>query len=115
VYKLFDLLSVYRFSEVSNLEEFTTQVLNYANLTKPVLILGHINLDLFKKPKNSFSEELKVLGFIQLVREATHIAGGLLDHLYVYLPRGGHCEVFKMHPLYYSDHDAVCCILEFPD
>jgi hypothetical protein len=29
-YKLFDLLSVYRFSEVSNLEEFTTQVLNCA-------------------------------------------------------------------------------------
>jgi hypothetical protein len=113
-FQFFDLLSVYRFAEVSRIDEFTEQILEYVDLSRPVILIGDINIDLLKQPNNKFSKQLKGLGFVQLVKEATHISGGLLDHLYVYFPQDGHCELFKMHPLYYSDHDAVCCIIEFP-
>ena len=113
-FKMFDLLSIYKFADASCIDEFIEQVLEYVDLTRPVILIGDINIDLLKQPHNKFSKQLKCLGFIQLVKEATHISGGLLDHLYVYFPKDGHCELFKIHPLYYSDHDAVCCILEFP-
>lgn len=113
-FQLFDLLSVYKFAEVSRIDEFTEHILEYVDFTRPVILIGDINIDLLKQPNNKFSKTLKDLGFVQLVNEATHISGGLLDHLYVYFPQDGHCELFKIHPLYYSDHDAVCCILEFP-
>ena len=113
-FQLFDLLSVYKFAEVSRMDEFTEQILEYVDLSRPVILIGDINIDLLKQPKSKFSEKLKDFGFVQLVNEATHISGGLLDHLYVYFPKDGHCELFKIHPLYYSDHDAVCCIIEFP-
>jgi hypothetical protein len=113
-FQLFDLLSVYKFAEVSRIDEFTEQILEYVDLSRPVILIGDINIDLLKQPQNKFSKQLKDLRFVQLVNEATHISGGLLDHLYVYFPKDGHCELFKIHPLYYSDHDAVCCILEFP-
>ena len=108
------ILSVYRYSESTQMEEFTHQVLDNVDLKKPTIILGDINIDLFKHENNVFSRELKNLGFVQLVKQATHLSGGLLDHIYVYIPLGGCCQLFKVHPLYYSDHDAVCCILEFP-
>ena len=113
-FQLFDLLSVYKFAEVSRIDEFTEQILEYGDLTRPVILVGDINIDLLKQPSNKFSKQLKYLGFVQLVKEAIHISGGLLDHLYVYFPQDGHCELFKIHPLYYSDHDAVCCLIEFP-
>lgn len=113
-FQLFDLLSVYKFAEVSQIDEFTEQILNYVDLSRPVILIGDINIDLLKQPKNKFSKKMKDLGFVQLVNEATNISGGLLDHLYVYFPKDGHCELFKIHPLYYSDHDAVCCLIEFP-
>jgi hypothetical protein len=113
-YELFDVLSVYRFSDSSDIEEFTNQVTSHLNFTKPALVLGDFNIDLLKLPENKFSQNLKECGFKQLVLQATHISGGLIDHVYAYLPNGEQCEVFKIHPLYYSDHDAVCCILKFP-
>ena len=113
-FQLFDLLSVYKFAEVSCIDEFTGQILEYIDLSRPVILIGDINIDLLKQPNNKFSKQLKDLGFVQLVKEATHISGGLLDHLYVYFPQDRHCELFKIHPLYYSDLDALCCIIKFP-
>ena len=101
-YKLFDVLSVYRFSDSSDIEEFTNQVTAKINFTKPALVLGDFNIDLLKLPDNQFSKQLKECGFKQLVLQATHISGGLIDHVYAYLPNGEHCTVFKIHPLYYT-------------
>ena len=113
-YQLFDVLSVYRFSDSSDVEEFTNKVKAYINFTKPTIVLGDFNIDLLKLPENIFSQNLKECGFKQLVHQATHISGGLIDHVYAYLPNGEQCELFKIHPLYYSDHDVICCVLEFP-
>ena len=105
---------MYGLSDSSEIVEFTNQVTANINLTKPALVLGDFNIDLLKLPENKFSQTLKECGFKQLVLQATHISGGLIDHVYAYLPNGEQCEVFKIHPLYKSDHDAIRCILKFP-
>ena len=62
---------------------------------------------------NKLKKFLEGQGFTEVVREATHIDGGHLDHAYV-LNRGGLIEdtVVQLVPKYYSDHDAVCIILK---
>jgi hypothetical protein len=53
----FDLILVYRFSENSNINEFTEEIVNILNLTKTALFN---------------------LGFIQLVNSPTHVLGGII-------------------------------------
>ena len=113
-YTMFDVLSVYRFSDSSNIQEATNQIKRFIDFTRTVIVLGDFNIDLLKQPDNLLSQSLKSLGFKQLVLQATHISGSLIDHVYAFLPNGEHCEEIKIHPLYYSDHDAVCFILKFP-
>jgi hypothetical protein len=105
-FKMFDLLSIYKFADFFRIDEFTEQVLKYVDLPRPVFLIGDINIDLIRQPNNKFSKQLRDLGFIQLVKEATHISGGLLNHLYVYFPQD---ELFKIHPLYLQR--PWCCVL----
>ena len=112
-YTAFHLISVYRYSENSNIRGFTDQVLNCFNLSKIVIILGDINIDLKKDPMNIFTKSLTTMGFKQLVLQPTHILGGILDHVYANCPFSSKCSLNKIHPLYYSDHDAVTFFLEF--
>ena len=114
-YAIFDVLSVYRFSDSTDIQEATNQIKRYIDFTRAVIVLGDFNIDLLKQPENLLSQSLMSLGFKQLVFQATHISGSLIDHVYAFLPNGEQCEVFKIHPLYYSDHDAVCSILKFPN
>lgn len=114
-YTMFDVLSVYRFSDSSNIQEATSQIKRYVDFTRAVIVLGDFNIDLLKQPENLLSLSLISLGFKQLVLQATHISGSLIDHVYTFLPNGEQCEVFKIHPLYYSDHDAICSILKLPE
>ena len=66
-----------------------------------------------KKQNNKF---LKENGFAQLVKEATHIQGRLLDHFYFRPSPGEHLEtpVFRYSP-YYADHDAICTSITLPE
>ena len=114
-YAMFDVLSVYRFSDSTDIQEATNQIKRYIDFTRAVIVLGDFNIDLLKQPENLLSQTLKSLGFKQLVLQATHISGSLIDHVYAFLPNGEQCEVFKIHPLYYSDHDAICSILKIPE
>ena len=53
------------------------------------------------------STKLKKFGFKQMVPSSTHIKGGLLDHVYFFSPTTVTCDLVRIHPVYYSDHDAV--------
>ena len=46
-------------------------------------------------------------GFLQIVKTATHIDGGVLDH--VYINQVGHKFSWDIEefPKYYSDHDGI--------
>ena len=80
-----------------------------------MVICGDFNYDLLKQPRNHFSTKLKKIGFQQIVTDSTHIKGGLLDHVYFFSPNSMTCKLFKIHPVYYSDHDAVTFILHLGD
>ena len=63
--------------------------------------------DLLKQPRNHFWTLLNKIGFKQIVTGSTHVKGGLLDHVYFFSPNTVTCKLFKIHPVYYSNHDAV--------
>ena len=111
-YQTFDLIAVYRFSENTQLGQFTNLIHSLLNLSRTIVICGDVNVDLVKYPTNNFSQYLFGLGFIQLVNTPTHIQGGIIDHVYFYSPQQVQCSLFKIHPLYFSDHDAVTFFLD---
>jgi hypothetical protein len=111
-YQDFDLILAYRFSENSNIHEFAEEVVNILNLSRTVIICGDININLDKFPQNKFSKSLFNLGFIQLVNSPTHILGGIIDHVYFYSSNMSSCSLYKIYPVYYSDHDAISFFLQ---
>ena len=111
-YEAFDLISVYRYADSSSLEAFTREVSDCLNLNKTVIVLGDMNVDLKKHPMNNLTKSLTDIGFQQIVLSPTHIMGGILDHVYAYCKTSAKCTLCKIHPLYYSDHDAVSFFLE---
>ena len=52
-------------------------------------------------------------GFQQLVKEATHIRGGHINHAYFRdtSSRSFEAPVVERYSPYYSDHDAICLVL----
>ena len=50
------------------------------------------------------------MGFEQLNEEATHVAGGHIDHMYVMKKAAGKSSLERYTP-FYSDHDALCLTL----
>ena len=111
-YASFDLILVYRFSENSNVFKFTEEIVKLVNLTKTVIVCGDININLTQFPQNKFSNALFNLGFLQLVNSPTHIQGGIIDHVYFYSPNMSICSLYKIYPVYYSDHDALSFYLQ---
>jgi hypothetical protein len=114
-YEQFDLISVYRPPNYHNIEEFTRDIQNCLDISKTMVICGDFNYDLLKQPTNNFSSSLEKIGFKQIVTGSTHIKGGLLDHVYFFSPNLMTCNMFKIHSVYYSDHDAVTFILHLEE
>ena len=69
------------------------------------IICGDVNCDPVSSP---FAKFLFECGFSQIVTQPTHIHGNTLDHFYI---RGLEAEHF-IHPLYFSDHDAICALVK---
>ena len=76
--------------------------------SKPTLITGDFNVCFRDNANNAITSFLRQQGFTQLVKKATHIMGGHIDHAYWkdnsdswYVPE---TEIFSP---YYSDHDAI--------
>ena len=80
---------------------------------KSVIICGDFNICYNEKKSHGLISSLLELGFEQKVSDATHIEGGLIDH--VYYRDGGvsySTEVSLYSPYYTSlDHDALCVTL----
>ena len=95
------------------LESLVNKLSEILNPTKSTLVFGDMNVCNIKRPDNQLKRFLERMGFREIVREASHIDGGHLDHAYV-LNLGSFKEgtVVQLVPKYYSDHDAVCIILK---
>ena len=75
---------------------------------RTTIIGGDFNVCAHKHQKNYITEKLKELKFHQIVKQATHIEGGLIDQLYI--KQGKETDVtwdMEIVPKYYTDHDCI--------
>ena len=81
---------------------------SFLNDDKPTLVTGDFNVCFRQIPNNSISRGFIEQGFSQLVKKATHVMGGLIDHVYWKdKSESWHMPEIESYSPYYSDHDAV--------
>ena len=106
-----EVISVYR-SESAPYEDVLCDIAQICNDEKLTILGGDFNVCVLKNENNLLIKGLTQLGFIQMIFEATHIAGGAIDHCYVRQAVGytGSQLTGKntyLHSVYWSDHDAI--------
>ena len=84
---------------------------------QPTLITGDFNICTMKKPRNLITKTLvERLGFALMIKEATHICGGHIDHVYWRDPTGQwDIPVIERYSPFYSDHDALLVTLRLAE
>ena len=108
-----DLITVYRSSNGDQ-----TALLNHLkNLITPnrtTIIHGDFNICYRETKSNTVTKYLEENSFNQLVNEATHIKGRVIDHCYIRkeIAENITTTLYRYSP-YYSDHDALCTTLKF--
>ena len=107
-----DVIGIYR-SQEGNVTRLITELNGLIKEGKATVIGGDFNICALAYPRNYVTQNLRDMGFKQLMNKSTHIEGGLIDQVYVYegqTHRATHSiEVF---PKYYSDHDGIGLILD---
>ena len=98
-----------------SVEKFTKVIADWSDEKKVNVVCGDMNLHFHPQTPcdNHLTSTLYEKGFVQLVKEATHIQGHILDHVYVRACPKIHMKrpLYQLHYPYYSDHDAVLLIL----
>ena len=109
--KSLDVINVYRSSNGHSVE-LLNHLRDLLTMGKTVLITGDFNICYQTIGNNRLSKGLETNGFIQLVKEATHIRGGHIDHVYWRDVNGGwKAPHLQRYSPYYSDHDGSCVTL----
>ena len=101
------IIGIYR-SQGGNDRDLIGELEAIVDKGKTTVLGGDLNLCIFAQPYNWVTRSLKEMGFEQIVTEATHIDGGVLDH--VYILQGGSIRfqwILEYFPKYYSDHDGL--------
>ena len=104
-----DIINIYR-SQGANNMEVADGIRKIINEEKITIVCGDFNLCFIEKKENVVTKMLEGLGFIQLVKEATHFKGGHIDHVYSnHDPEMFIIDMMMYSPYYTSrDHDALC-------
>ena len=68
-------------------------------------IVGDFNIDYMSQKDNCVIKKLYEIGFRQLVLRPTHMAGGLLDHIYTNASTDN--IMIQQQSPYFSDHDIL--------
>ena len=105
-----DILTVYR-SPTSDIKECTTTIIKGINCSRNTFVCGDLNVPFLPRKSNYLSDALQTRGFQQLVTQPTHLQGHILDHVYVNFKKAHWYSQFQ-HSTYYSDHDAICTVME---
>ena len=101
-----DVIHIYR-SQQQQLGEIIIKVREWRREDKVSVVCGDLNVCLKKEPKNAFSQGMEEMGLRQIVKEATHVMGGQIDHLYVSRDAVEKTSLERMSP-FFTDHDALC-------
>ena len=110
-----EIIIVYRSSQ-GNSTELLQHIKDNIKEDISTVIAGDFNICFNTHRNNKISKFLETNGFIQFVKEATHIKGRHIDHLY-FKPGKKIQEnpsILRYSP-YYSDHDAICVTLSIFD
>ena len=108
-----DVITVYR-SEQGNSSELLEHIKNLITHGKNTAICGDFNICYLSTRNNRITKYLEENGFKQLVKEATHIQGRLLDHFYIWSKQENSTKTSLLrYSPYYSDHDALCTTVTF--
>ena len=109
IYEKIEVINVYRSSNGKKKEliEKLQQTINPKKLT---IITGDFNLCAREEKTNRVSMFLEEIGFSQLVKEASHIQGRIIDHIYINCTEAV-IDLERYSP-YYSDHDALLVTLD---
>ena len=104
-----DIINVYR-SQNGNQHELIEILSKMINKERFCIITGDFNLCGVNERRNMVTLFLERQGFSQLMQEATHIQGRVIDHIYV---NDASCvlEIERFSP-YYSDHDGLLVSLD---
>ena len=106
-----DVVNVYRSQGADN-SELAKDIKSIINKDKLTIICGDFNQCFLDQRNNPITRMLEGYGFKQLVDEATHIKGGLIDHVYSNHNSNFQVDVMMYSPYYTSrDHDALCIII----
>jgi exonuclease III len=112
IYEKTQVCSVYRSqSSHQTLSEIFDFIYDNMNFEKSLIITGDFNIDFAQFPKNPLSKKLSYSDIKQVVNHPTHRQGNILDHVYCH--ENDYVRYF-IHPVYYSDHEALCSIIK-PD
>ena len=108
-----DVISVYK-SKDGSLLTLAELIVNMVDPDKTTLICGDFNICLRTNRRNLLREQLEILGFSQQVKEATHLQGGLIDHVYYKKGKVDSKVDVSLYSPYYTafDHDAILTVLE---
>ena len=71
-----DIINVDRSSKWNSVE-LLNKIIAMMTIGKPALITGDFNICMMNHQKNRMSKGLEMKGFRQMIKEATHIRGGL--------------------------------------
>ena len=101
-----DVINVYRSSNGNSLELLNNMIAMMMP-GKPLLITGDFNICIMNHQKNRMSKGLEINEFRQTIKEATHLRGGHIDHVYWKDEHGVWTDPqLELYCPYYSDHDA---------
>ena len=105
-----DVISIYKSHEESF--KFTLDHLKATiHPEKTTIIVGDFNF-CYLTTTNIVTEHLEKYKFIQLVKEATHIEGSLLDQAYIRQLGEEEPPIIEMFSNYYSDHDTITVLIQ---
>ena len=104
----YDVVNVYC-SKGANKVAFLNDLGKLAKAPRPCYIVGDFNVNFLRDPQDQIIKKILSHGFKQIVSEPTHIAGSLLDHVYV--KRVLQEPKIALNFVYYSDHAAVSLFL----
>ena len=100
------LINIYR-SQGANNESFIWDVLELIDLNEHTIIVGDFNVCFQKNPTHIIFQTLRDLGFLQLVKNPTHINGGLIDLVFVLCSNLHITYEVIQQAQYYTDHDIL--------
>ena len=76
-------------------------------LKKAILLLGDFNICYKSNRSNLIFDELRKLGFQQLVKKATHTEGGVIDLVFFLEPKDSYSYYVIQTSQFFTDHDLI--------